>query len=221
MPIPIVTIPKQGPIATRPRREALFDTEGWPSTGGNTISAKKSLFVNATSFAQTMGLSKIKGRDHNMDGMNGLLPKGQMFHWYGWRLKIRPMSTPMAPTSSTTPMSVFDIIRQIKETTWSSFYFGSSSLYLQLQTWQLPGGTGYPDCQHNQNATTYVGNNQDLDRMNNSDITLNGVPTEIGELEAYQVDIESNLPSGTTIVPPVDLYPSIQLIGMLFKGIQG
>lgn len=217
MPIPIVTIPKQGPIATRPRRESLYDTELWTAAGG-AIAAKRSLYVNANAFVQTTALSKIKGRDHNMDGANGLLPKGQMFHWYGWRLKIRPMNRNLASENDGAILAVFDVIRRIKEATWTTFYFGSSSLYLQLQTWQLPGGTGYPNCQHNQNATTYVGNNQDLDRMNNYDITLNGVPTEIGELEAYQVDIESN---GVTPTPTTDLYPTCQLIGMLFKGIQG
>lgn len=217
MPIPVVSIPQVGPIATRPRRESIYDTEGWNS--GSVVSGKITVFRNATNFANTsLALSKKKGRDVNIDGAGGQLPKGQMFHMYGITNKIRPYNVPLFTQA---PIATIDVMRQIRETMWWSFYFGSSARYVTVPLWQIPEGSSFVGMYTQWNNSTVVGPPQDLERINNFDMTLNGVPTEIGELESFFVDIESNYAGTTGPTPAVDLYNSVVLKGILFRGIQG
>jgi hypothetical protein len=64
---------------------------------------------------------------------------------------------------------------------------------------------------------------QDCSRLNSYDVTLNGLPCEIGELESFNVDhatydgTQPTIPTATT----GDIYFSDVLTGVLFKGIQG
>lgn len=214
MPIPIVSIPKQGPIATRPRRESIYDTEGWDSAGA--IDSKITIFRNSTSFSNTtVALTKQKGRDHNLDGLGGQLPKGQMFHWYGVCNKLRVLNGNLFGAAAAV---WFDVARRIRESTWWTFYFGTSNAYISVQTWQIPQGADIIGAFTTHTAVTMIGQGQDADRNNNYDVTLNGVPTEIGELESFSVDIEA---SGVTPTPTLDTFDTVVLKGILFKGIQG
>ena len=49
-------------------------------------------------------------------------------------------------------------------------------------------------------------------------LTVQAELHEIGELETFNIDIESN---GVTPTPLIELYNTCVLVGILFKGIQG
>lgn len=213
MSIPVVTMPQQGPIATRPRREGIYDSEGWAN--GSAITAKLTIFRSSTSFAVTLGLTKTKGRDHNMDGPGGQLSKGQALHWYVLCNKIRPLAANLQ--GATIPL-VWDVVRRIRESTWCTFYFGNTP-YLVLQTWMIPEGCGVTGGFTNHNAITLVSQSQaELDRQNGYDVTLNGMPQEITQLESFSMDVEA---SGVTPTSTVDLYVTTYLKGVLLKGLVG
>ena len=214
MSIPVVSIPQQGPIATRPRRDGIYDTEGWDD--GGAIDAKVTVFRSATSFSNTdLGLTKTKGRDHNFDNNGGQLPKGQALHWYVLANKIRPTAANLGGAAVAV---VWDVIRRIREVTWLTFRFGDTP-YLVLQTWQVPECVGVGRGYTTHNAVTLVGQSQsEHDRRNGYDVTLSGMPVEITALESFSADIEA---SGVTPTPTVDLYDTVYLKGVLLKGLQG
>ena len=216
MPIPIVTMPQQGPVAGRPRREALYDTEGW--VGGSAIGAKITIFRNATAFTPpsgTLGLSKTKGRDHNFDNNGGQLAKNQMLHWYSWTQKIRSLA---AVLTGAAVQGQFDLIRRISEGTWSTFKFGGVP-YISVPTYQIPFGVGHGRVHTTHNAQTVMNPApQELERLNAYDVSLAGLPVEIGEQETFSEEIESN---GVTPTPAVDTYSTSSLRGVFLKGIQG
>ena len=216
MSIPVLTLPQQGEILTRPRREGCYDTEGY--AGGSAIPARLSIFSNVSAFspgAGTMGLTKTKYRDHNFENSGGSLWKGSTLHWYGLKIKFRPLGAVMGGAAA---VAVWDQIRRIRESTWFTFYFGSMP-YISAQTWQVPQGTGFGDAFITHNATTMIGTTHaDLDRANHYDITLSGTPTTIGELEPFHMDIEA---SGVLPTPTLDIYLTPVLVGIFLKGITG
>ena len=229
MSIPVVSIPQSGPIATRPRREQLWDTEGYP--GNVAIKALVTNFKSAASFASstngatTMALSKVKPRDTNMEA-DGQLPKGTMFHFYGHRLKFRPLNQNQAINPVINEQQATnEAIRILRECTTVSFRFGSSNVFYWAPAYQVPAGVSQFT---NQIGTFldqmyYNPEQQEVSRLNSYDVTLNGLPTELVEQESFAVDhtaYDGTLP----IIPTAatgDIYFTDVLIGVLFRGIQG
>lgn len=217
MAMPIISIPQAGRIATRPRRESIYDTEGYQDA--TAIPVRLEIYKNSQTFSNAnlgIGTAKVKGRDHNLDGRGGALPKGTMFHWYGWCMKHFPMN---GNTFGAASLVIWDEIRRIREVTWTSFQFGGSNTYIQVPTWQIPEGAA-AICGRftTNNATTMIGEGTSASRQDNYDVTLNGVPTEIGELESFSVLVEAG-PS--TPSPTQDVFVCSVLKGISFKGIQG
>lgn len=238
MSIPVVSIPKQGPIATRPRREQLWDTEGAP--GNTALKAVVTTFKSASNFnasqvgATTMALSKIKPRDTNMDA-DGQLAKGTMFHYYGHRLKFRPLNQNTAAQNNIAGIvaqqrlaATVEAIRLLRETTTISFRFGSSSVFWWAPAFMVPSGASQFANQIGNvlDQMYYNPEQQDVSRLNSYDVTLNGLPTEIIEQESFAVDHTAyDGTSGATFVIPTastgDIYWTDVLVGVLFRGIQG
>lgn len=212
--IPVVTIPQQGPIATRPRRMGLYDTEGWDD--GSAIDAKITIYKDVSRFANAdLGLTKQYGRDHNFDGSGGQMPKGQMLHWYSWTMKCRTVA---AVKTGAAFQDVWDVIRRIRESTWCTFFFGRTP-YLTLPHVCIPQGVGLEMPQGTSTAQTWVSPAvAELDRQNGYDVTLNDLPVAIGPLETFSVEVEA---IGVTPTPTVDLYVTSTLRGVFLKGFQG
>lgn len=144
MSIPVVSIPQSGPIATRPRREQIWDSEGYP--GNTATKALVTTFKSASNFgasqvgATTMALSKVKPRDTNMEA-DGQLPKGTMFHYYGHRFKYRPLNTNFATQPQTNVFqATIEAIRVLRETTTLAFRFGSSNIFWWAPSYLVPAG---------------------------------------------------------------------------------
>lgn len=238
MSIPVVSIPKQGPIATRPRREQIWDTEGCP--GNTAVKSLVTVFKSASNFnsssvgATTMALAKVKPRDTNMEA-DGQLPKGTMFHYYGHRLKFRPLNQNVAVQNAiagiAAQQAIFatvEAIRLLRETTTIAFRFGSSNIFWWAPAYMVPAGAS--QYTHTVGNTTdilfYNPEQQDVTRLNSYDVTLNGLPTEIIEQESFAVDHQAyDGTSGATFVIPTattgDIYFTDVLTGVLFRGIQG
>ena len=214
--VPILTIPESGPILARPRKEGVYDTEGWSSSGA--VAAKISIFRDSTRFVEAnLDLTKRNPRDTNMDQQIGLAG-GQHLHWYYTKNKIRPLGHNLFNANYIT---VLDEIRRIRESNWFTFYFGGSGKgqLFTVQLWQVPEGSGTPRPFTTNNATTCIdGSQAELDRANVYDVTMNGVPVEIVQEETFSVDIENN---GVSVTPTVDLYDTVILGGYFLRGIQG
>lgn len=229
MSIPVVSIPKQGPIATRPRREQVYDTEGYP--GNTATKAVVTVFKSASNFnssqngATGMALSKVKPRDTNMDA-DGQLAKGTMFHYYGHRLKFRPLNQDQSAQPVTNVVqATIEAIRVLRETTTLAFRFGSSNIFWWAPAFLVPAGVSQ-FCNPAGNFLDmflYNPEQQDVTRCNSYDVTLNGLPTEITEQESFAVDhttydgTQPTIPTATT----GDIYFQDVLTGVLFRGIQG
>lgn len=219
MSFPIVSIPRQGPIATRPRREQLWDTEGYADA--TAVPARLEIYRNTATYASTalgIGTAKVKGIDHNLDSRGGQLPKGQAMHVYGWALRHYANN---GNTFGAAAVVVWDEIRRIRELTWASWLFSNSSVYITVPTNQIPAGCAETTGRFTtHNATTIIGEDSDAQRSNIYDVTMNGVPTELCELETFSVLVEAGgditMPS-----PTQDIFVTNVFKGILFKGIQG
>lgn len=214
--IPVVTIPDTGPILARPRKEAVYDTEGY--NAGTASAAKITVFRDSTRFANSsLGLAKKNPRDTNMDAQVGLA-KGQHLHWYFTKLKYRTIA---ANKYASVYLTNLDEVRRLREVSWFSFYFGTTGkgLLFSCQCWQIPDGVGVPMPNTSYNATNVIAPTaQALSRDNVYDVTMNNVPVDITEEEVFTADIETN---GVTVTPTTnDVYVSGVLGGYFLRGIQ-
>lgn len=221
MSIPVVSIPKQGPIATRPRRQSVWDTEGY--VAGQAAKALINMFQNATNFSASVNnnvnltLNKTNPRDTSMQ-TDGQLPQGQMAHIYGWRKKFRTMDAAVG-VGANNGASLMNTQRILEETATLSFLFGNNNVYIGVPMWQVPTGAGVVKPFTTINATTVYSQQQDVERGNVYDWTLNGLPTELLQMENFVVQAQTY--DGTQPTPAEDLFLTVQLVSVFFKGIQG
>jgi|GEM_PF-5325737 len=67
MTMRVVPIPAVGAVGSRPRKEPIYDTDGW--AGGAAMPAQLATFVNFSTFNTAgLGLAKAFGRDTNLQG---------------------------------------------------------------------------------------------------------------------------------------------------------
>jgi len=208
----VVPIPAVGAVGSRPRKEPIYDTEGW--TGGAAMPAQLATFVSFNAFNSAgLGLAKAFGRDTNLQGQNGL-PAAHHHYWYSLRAKIRTLN---AVLSTAANVVVPEQINRARELSFLQFRFASSEL-ITVQMDECPNGTGPQFIQTTHtNATVLSLPSGVPSRGNGKDVTISGRPVEIVALEAFQVLIGT--PGGFT--PLVDLYVSIILEGLLLRGITG
>lgn len=218
MPIPIVTIPEQGAIATRPRRQPLYDTEG--DNNAVAIQSELPIFINFTQFytaSLAFGPSKVKGRDHNMDSGGKSLSKGDYHHWYAVTC---PVSARTAGLTTAANAPTFEEIHRIRQARWFVFKFGETP-FIRAQLDEVPGGVGTREVYTSHSGVTvYPTLSSHLSRRENRyDVTLDGYPTEITDLESFYISLFSD--SGFQPTPTNELYWSPHLWGTLLKGIRG
>jgi hypothetical protein len=212
MAMRVVPIPAVGAVGSRPRKEPIYDTDGW--AGGAPMPAQLATFTNFAAFNTAgLGLAKAYGRDTNLQGQNGL-PAATHHYWYGLRAKIRTMNANL----TTAPNAVVpEQINRARELSYLQFRFASSEL-ITIQFDEAPSGCGPAYIQTTHAASTVLSLPSGVPtRGNAKDVTISGRPVEIVALEAFQVLIGT--PAGFT--PLVDLYVSIILEGLLLRGITG
>jgi len=208
----VVPIPAVGAVGSRPRKEPIYDTEGWAPAVA--MPAEIITFVNFSGF-NTAGLSLAKafGRDTNLQGQNGL-PAAHHHYWYGLRGKIRTLNANLGTAPN---VVVSEEINRARELSSLQFRFASSEL-ITVQFDEAPSGTGpqYINTTHT-TATVLSLPSGVPTRGNAKDVTISGRPVEIVALEAFRVVIST--PTG--FIPTVSMYVSIILEGLLLRGITG
>lgn len=212
MTMRVVPIPAVGAVGSRPRKEPIYDTEGWASAIA--MPAEIVLFTNFSSFNTAgLSLSKAFARDTNLQGQNGL-PAAHHHYWYGLRAKIRTLDADLGTAPN---VVVSEEINRARELSSLQFRFASSEL-ITIQMDEAPSGTGpqYINTTHT-GATVLSLPSGVPTRGNAKDVTISGRPVEIVALEAFRVVIGT--PSGFT--PTVSLYVSVILEGLLLRGITG
>jgi hypothetical protein len=208
----VVPIPAVGAVGSRPRKEPIYDTDGW--AGGAAQPAQLALFTNFAGFNTAgLGLAKAFGRDTNLQGQNGL-PAAHHMYWYGLRCKIRTLNANLTTAAN---VVVPEQINRSRELSFLQFRFASSEL-ITIQADESPSGTGPQFINTTHTAATVLSLPSGVPtRGNAKDVTISGRPVEIVALEAFQVLIGT--PAGFT--PLVDLYVSVILEGLLLRGITG
>jgi hypothetical protein len=102
MSAPVLTVPQGGPIAARPRREGLYDTEAFVGTGTVTVFP---LFQNTRSFAETSAGTKTFGLDTNLVGNGGSIPRGHYLRVFGAQTFMTRRQVPALTASAITEKS--------------------------------------------------------------------------------------------------------------------
>ena len=228
MSIAVTPIPAIGSVATRPRKESLFDTEG--QNNGVAIGAQLTLFQNFTTFA-TAGLAQTKtfGRDTNLTGAGGQLPKAHHFLWYGLRHKIRALTADLGLEAN---FGIGEEMNRIRELGSLQFIYGTTP-YLITQLDEHPSGVG-PQYVNivgalaagatAANAAFSLPNGVPV-RSNYYDVSVvdknTGMasPQEISEVESFKVQLD--FAADTLPTPTVELYHTSVLVGVYLKGITG
>ena len=132
MSAPVLTVPQGGPIAARPRREGLYDTEAF--VGAGTV-ATFPLFQNTRSFAETAAGTKQQGLDTNLVGNGGSIPRGHYLRVFGSQAYLTRRGT-----AALTGAAIEE-----KRILWDTAYWRlllGSTPYLDTPLHRVPSGTG-------------------------------------------------------------------------------
>jgi hypothetical protein len=134
MSAPVLQVPQGGPIAARPRRENLYDTEAFVQASVAGVSVLP-FFQNTRAFADPLAGTKVQNFDTNLVGNGGSIPRGHYLRVFGTQLYQTERAAP--PTTS----NGFDDFRKLPESSYWTLLLGSTP-YLNAQTQQVPAGTG-------------------------------------------------------------------------------
>ena len=133
MSAPVLTVPQGGPIAARPRRENLYDTEAF--VAAPSVLTVLPFFQNTRAFADPLAGTKTQNLDTNLVGNGGSIPRGHYLRVFGAQMYESRRNTP--PTTA----AGFDDFRKLPESSFWTLLLGSTP-YLNAQTQQIPAGTG-------------------------------------------------------------------------------
>lgn len=210
--IQLVPLPAQGTVAGRPRKESVYDSDVWTIAA---IPAQINLFQNFSAFSTApAALTKQYGRDTNLRGAGSSgLPQATHFFWYAWRCKIRALASNLGSAAN---VVVSEQINRVRELAYCQFNFQSSTL-ITLPLDELPSGVGaaYTNSTHNA-STVFSLPNGVPSRGQGKDVTVMGRPIELNALEAFTIPIF--VPQGA-FTPTAELYPQMQLDGVLLRGL--
>lgn len=211
--IPVMTVPASQNVASRPRKESLYDTEG--VNNAVVHPGLVTLFRDFGAFQVAgLALTKQQGRDTNVVGRSGL-PKAQHLYWYEITHNIMARQADLTLAAN---VGVSDQLRQIRELADWQFRF-TDTPYIRQPLSEIPSGTGPQFTQTTHNASTVFPLAWGVPhRANSFSITIGGRPAEITEIESFFVVI--NTPE-SAITPTVEYYHQTHLRGILLKGITG
>ena len=219
MAIPVMSLPDLSNVASRPRKESLYDTEG--VNNAVAVPAQITLFRDFGAFQVAgLALTKQQGRDTNVVGRSGL-PKAQHLYWYSITHDIQPRQADLSGTVAGN-FVVADEMRRLRQLCDWQFRF-TDTPYVRQPLSEIPSGQGLASA----GAATTVAATTILSwglswgvpaRGNEFSITVGGRPAEITEVESFFVQV--NCPE-LNPVPTVELYHQTHLRGILLKGITG
>ena len=132
MSAPVLTVPQGGPIAARPRREYLYDSEAFVGAGTVTVFP---LFQNTRSFAEVSAGTKQQGLDTNLVGNGGSIPRGHYLRVFGTQMYMTRRQTAALTASAITEKS------KLWDMAYWTLLLGSTP-YLNTQLNRVPSGTG-------------------------------------------------------------------------------
>jgi hypothetical protein len=132
MSAPVITVPQGGPIAARPRRENLYDSEAFVQ--GGTVSSFP-LFQNTRAFAETSAGNKVANLDTNLIGNGGSIPRGHYLRVFGMQFYLTRRGTANLTAAG------IDDKRKLFDASYTQLLLGSTP-YLNASTFKVPGGTG-------------------------------------------------------------------------------
>lgn len=218
MGFPVVPILPEGEIATRPRRNSVYDTEAYNDAVA--APSKLTLFRNFQDFQEaSVSLNpKVLGRDTNLSGPGGSLGKGDVLHWYSVTL---PWSARGGNLSNAANVVFFEEVVRLRMMSWFTFRFGSTP-YIQCQCDEIPQGVGvYQVMTTHPTTTVFPAANTKLCKQNAYDVTVRGQPSTITDLETFAVDIEKVTGAPFAISPTIETFVTCHLNGIYLKGIRG
>jgi hypothetical protein len=134
MSAPVLTVPQGGPIAARPRRESLYDTEAFTGAGSVTTFP---FFQNTRSFAESAAGAKIAGLDTNLVGAGGSVPRGHYLRVFGCQGYV----TRRGSASGAFDASAFGDKVRLWDMAFWRFLFGSTP-YMDVPFNRIVSGTG-------------------------------------------------------------------------------
>jgi len=217
--IPVIPIVPEREIASRPRRQSVFDTEAYNDAVA--APSKITLFRSTTRFQEAnVSLDpKVYGRDTNLDGPGGALGKGQVLHWYSI---ICPFFLRGADLTTLANVIIFEEIARLREMSWFTFYWGKTNAYITCQLEEIPQGVGCYDVRTtHDNAVVFPISNGRHVKQNAYDVTFYGEPTVITDNETFSVDIEKTTAAPAAISPTAETFVQVHLQGIYLLGIRG
>jgi hypothetical protein len=132
MSAPVITVPQGGPIAARPRRENLYDSEAFTQAGSVTVFP---LFQNTRAFADTGAGNKVANLDTNLIGNGGSIPRGHYLRVFGMQMYLTRRGTQVLTSAA------IDDKRKLFDAAYTTVLLGSTP-YLNAQTNRVPSGQG-------------------------------------------------------------------------------
>ncbi len=150
MSAPVLTVPQGGPIAARPRREGLYDTEAFVGTGTVTTLP---FYQNTRSFADPAAGTKQQGLDTNLVGNGGSIPRGHYLRVFGVQAYMTRRGTSLLTAAA------IDNKRVLWDTSYWVLLLGSTP-YMDVPFHRIPSGTGLTGPVSTTEAATTAGDVQ-------------------------------------------------------------
>jgi hypothetical protein len=227
MSAPVLTVPQGGPIAARPRREGLYDTEAFVQSGAVT---QFPFFQNTRQFADTLAGTKQQGLDTNLVGNGGSIPRGHYLRVFGAQLVQSTRNT------AQTTAAQYDDIRKLADSSYWTLLLGSTP-YLNTPTPQVPAGTGlqgplasgevltiggvqmgFPICTCYRDLTV-PGKIRKQTPQGMKEIRVPRIPIEFAETESFTVTV--TFPTRPSITAGNTIYMTCNLVSIYLKPLAG
>jgi hypothetical protein len=228
MSAPVLTVPQGGPIAARPRREGLYDTEAFVAAGAVT---QFPFFQNTRQFADTLAGTKQQGLDTNLVGNGGSIPRGHYLRVFGAQTYVSRRTV-----QATTSAAITE-----KKKIWDMAYWTlllGSTPYLNTQLTRVMSGTGlsgsltgvegvgitggdvtmgWPICTCYYDLTV-PGKIRKQTARGMKEVRVPRIPIEFAETESFQVNV--TYPTRPTGVAGT-LYIQAYLVSIYLKPLAG
>ena len=227
MSAPVLTVPQGGPIAARPRREGLYDTEAFVQAGTVT---QFPFFQNTRQFADTLAGTKQQGLDTNLVGNGGSIPRGHYLRVFGAQTYMSRRTVATLTSAAITDK------KKLWEMSYWTLLLGSTP-YLNTPTPQVPAGTGLFGPLASGEVLTIGGVQMGLQICTcYRDLTVPGkirkqtpqgvkevrvprIPIEFAETESFQVNI--TFPDRPSIAVGNTIFMSCNIVSIYLKPLAG
>lgn len=215
MSIQVAQMPALGAVAGRPRKESLYDTDGYAAAAA-APPAQVRLFSNFAAFVvPALAIVKQPDRDTNLRGA-GNLPRAQHFLLYGAQHRIHAMGANLAALAS---VGFFELASRARDISAWQFTF-SNTPYVTAQLRDIPSNVSQQVFTTHGGTTVISDCNGEAGRRH-YDLTVSGQPQSLTELETFSVTVIT--PAALAFLAPagIDMFQTALLRGVNIKGISG